>query len=221
MQENTKKISNSVSGLLKVLGTVTIESLPEIVELTPVYGPLLSKALEKILEINGIYVEQKEGIQIQEQIKALKEGLKQEKITNDEFRNEFKNEIRKEIGNYLKKEEYCIPAYMSGIVVYVDEAYYLDEVEIDDLQKTFSGEVEWEDEEIENHAESIREFLVEYLGNGDYNKDDDYYIIQDCVIVNFFTDWGKPERNDQIICQFIYDLNAVMQSEAFVSYTVF
>ena len=69
--------------------------------------------------------------------------------------------------------------------------------------------------------ESIREFLVEYLGNGDYNKDDDYYIIQDCVIVNFFTDWGKPERNDQIICQFIYDLNVAMQSEAFVSYTVF
>lgn len=71
MREGTRQKSNDVRSLFNTLRTVTIESLPEIVELTPVYGPLLSKALEKILEINGIYIEEKEKMQIQEQVNAL------------------------------------------------------------------------------------------------------------------------------------------------------
>lgn len=175
MREGTRQKSNDVRSLFNTLRTVTIESLPEIVELTPVYGPLLSKALEKILEINGIYIEEKEKMQIQEQVNALQLGLEQEKITNDEFRSEFKKEIQKEIGNYLKEEEYCIPAYMSGIVVYVNDGCFLDEGEIDDLKNAFSGEIEGCEEDVEAHAKSLRDFLIEYLG------DDDYYITQDCI----------------------------------------
>ncbi len=215
MREGTRQKSNDVRSLFNTLRTVTIESLPEIVELTPVYGPLLSKALEKILEINGIYIEEKEKMQIQEQVNALQLGLEQEKITNDEFRSEFKKEIQKEIGNYLKEEEYCIPAYMSGIVVYVNDGCFLDEGEIDDLKNAFSGEIEGCEEDVEAHAKSLRDFLIEYLG------DDDYYITQDCIIINFFTDFGKPVRNDKRICEFIYNLNAVLHNEMFASYTIF
>lgn len=99
--------------------------------------------------------------------------------------------------------------------MYVNDGCFLDEGEIDDLKNAFSGEIEGCEEDVEAHAKSLRDFLIEYLG------DDDYYITQDCIIINFFTDFGKPVRNDKRICEFIYNLNAVLHNEMFASYTIF
>lgn len=221
MQEHMKTIKkDDIRSLFKVIGKVTIESLPELVELTPVYGPLLSKVLEKVLAINGVYLENKNEIQIQEQINALKQIAMQEKLSNEEFKKEFENEIQKELGNYLKKEELCIPAYMCGIIVYVYEDYSLIDEEQETLEYIFDSSNEDICEEDFETYERIRNFMREYCTEY-YQKDIDYYITKNCIIINFFTDWGKPKKNDEDICQFIYDLNSLMEGKPFTSYMIF
>ncbi|MGN0594745.1 MAG: hypothetical protein ACI4I6_06265 [Hominimerdicola sp.] len=195
---------NELSYLLKSIKKVTIESLPNIIEMVPGYGSLMSKILSKILSVKGGYDDKKSEDNIQEQLNLLNEAI-QNRIITEEY---LSNEIQKEITNYLKATEKRLPVYMSGIIIYAYDDYNIDEEEIKDI---FLYEYDSDDEKYQNSIDTIHNF---------YDYMDTFYTNSNCLIMNFMDSYTHI-RNDDEILDFIEALNYVLQDTFFVEYTVF
>lgn len=213
MQNQMKQLAY----LLKAIGTVTVESLPELVELVPVYGPLLSKILEKVLAATGEYTDEKAGADIQEQINLLNEAIQQNTITETTVREEMQREIEK----YLKDTQQRLPAYMFGIVLYPFLGYRIDKKNIKAIDGLLSQKFQYNSKEQQEYADDIHKFCYDYNGGTLFRRDDDYYISSEALTINFCTEVGLYRRDDEKIIDFIENLNGFLDEDVFMEYIVF
>ena len=204
--------------LLKALGKVTVETLPEIIELVPGYGPLFSKILSKTLGLVGGYEDERSESDFDEQINLLKKSIQENKITD----NDFRIIVQKEMMDYLKKNEQRMSVYMFGIALFPFSFESINEDDISAIDDVLTiDDLRYESEKIQEYVEKIQGFCFEYNGDGPLYKDDDYYVTSDSLTINFYTEYEHFKRSDSEILDFIDNLNSFLERPLFGEYIIF
>lgn len=212
MEEKNQQLSY----LLKSLGKITVKALPDIVQMVPMYGPILSKALEKVLDLAGDYEDSKTNGDIQEQIILLKNAINGNKITEEKINSI----IKKEIVDYIKVNEQRTPVYMFGVIIYPNEDCSIEQENMEEIDNVLSQEWVYDNIERQEYLEKIKEFCMYYNADDWFRKDDNYYLSSEYLIINFF-DMFKYRRDDEEIINFILNMNDLLGQELFWEYTIF
>lgn len=141
--------SDELFKLLKCVAEATAEKLPEIIEPLPVYGKVLSKALEAF----------RQGI----------EDFKEQKISADEL-NQLTatfNDAAKEVASQAET-----PVYMDCVIFRCKSGCTLSDDQKSMLSSVFK-------DELEDESVVISDFILDYIGgdaneDDDYSIGDDY-----------------------------------------------
>lgn len=228
--KNTKERRNvmgidgeKLAPILKKIAAVTIETLPSLVELVPIYGMPLSKILSQILKSYAEY-DEKNKATVTDKIGLLKEAIEQNKITVEQV----KEDVRKTIFKELQEKSPRMSAYMFGIILYPLQD---NEIDYDDMENIeyFLSEIGESDDEGDMYGvketdeyEKIRDFLSYCYGMGtSLEKGRDYYIYPEYLLFNFQADGSQSlERDENAIREFVWSLNSLLGLR-FVEYSVF
>lgn len=209
--------------ILKRVAAVTIETMPSLLELVPVYGTSLSKILSQILKSSAEY-DEKNKANTMDEIDSLKEAIEQNKITLEQV----KEDVRKTIFKELQEQSSRMSAYMFGIILYPPQYNEMDYDDMENIEYFLSGIGESDDEgdmyggEETDKYEKICNFLSYCYGMGtSLEKDRDYYIYPEYLLFNFQVDSSQSlERDENAIREFVWSLNSLLGLR-FVEYSVF
>lgn len=205
--------SERISKAMKLIGKVTVDTLPDVLSLISVIGiPIGTGA--KIL-IGGVNENQEinETVEINNQFEELKDAINQKLISAKEIIEIIQTQVISQV--YQKDEKK--PVYMFGIIIYSFSGEIIDEDIKEELRKVFSGEYIYEDN-FKKLSENIMGFVSEYFGVS-INERDEYYFLNDKLIMNFGTD--KYIRNEQDVLTFIVNINEFLDQDIFLEYTIF
>lgn len=198
--------------LIKNIGDVSLDALPEILMIVPIYGPILSKVLEKVLKMYG----EKKEANIQKEMDSLNNRIKEETIKEEEV-NDLVIKIAED---YIKENTQHTSIYMFGIMIYTLDDSRMDEEDAENIDYLFSEKGTIEETDDEENVIEIKSFLYEYTKREYLSKNDDYYLTPKSLIINF-DDTIKYRRNEQEIINFIANLNDLLNGEVFWEYTIF
>ncbi len=154
-----------------------------------------------------------ETVEINNQFEELKDAINQKLISAKEIIEIIQTQVLSQV--YQKDEKK--PVYMFGIIIYSFSGEIIDEDIKEELRKVFSGEYIYEDN-FKKLSENIMGFVSEYFGVS-INERDEYYFLNDKLIMNFGTD--KYIRNEQDVLTFIVNINEFLDQDIFLEYTIF
>lgn len=194
--------------LLRALKTVSVESLPDLVQMVPIYGPILSKALSVVISTSTACQEETEKTDIQAQIDQLRQLMEERKITDDTIRSMIQKEVMQE----LEKNEKRSRVYAFGLVLYPIQN--ISKQNEEDISEILNYEAVWEDEQVQAYADDVEEFM------GKYAPDRRFSICPECLSIDFFTEYEPVIIRHEEVLVFIEQLNALLEQPFFVEYTI-
>jgi len=212
-----KNQNEQIRKAMKVIGKVTLDTLPDILNLIPVIGIPLGTGAKILIGGVGENQEINQVNRIDQQIRELYEAINKNLISE----NQIITTIKSQVLNLIRDENEKKQVYMFGISLYSFNNEEISEGIKVELREVFSGEYEYKGK-YKDLAERISDFISAYLvGNGSMNEGDEYYFLDDALIINFWTDYDYYIRNDQDILDFIYALNEIISEVTFFEYVVF
>lgn len=191
---NTKMNTREIYELLKTVGKAIDEQLPEIIKPLPVCGESLSVALKAV----------RKGI----------EDFKSKKISEEEYRR-----IKSEFNDAVKEEaaQAKTPVYMDCVIFRCKSGCTLS----DDQRNMITGVFEGESEDASG---VIRRFVSRYMGGTVEmygSDDDDCFIGEDYVSLNFFVDEEEYPYDEEVLHQLRQAINNLVGRDVldyFVAY---
>lgn len=207
--------NESIRKAMKLIGKVTVDTLPDILSLIPVVGiPIGTGA--KIL-IGGVNENQdiNENVEINNQIEELRNAINQKKISE----KDIIESIQSQIMNQVNQEDEKKTVYMFGIILHTFNGEVIVNDIKEQLRELFSKEYVYKDK-YKQLSEDIWEFVSEYFAEPIY-EGDDFYFLEDKMVMNFFTDYDNYIRNEQEVVAFIVNLNEFLNQKLFFEYSIF
>ena len=192
--------------IMKQLLTVSVETLPGLAKFIPGYGNIIGEVLDKALAVFHGYQEEKRFEKIEDKIEKVLDLVNKQQVNKEDM----ENAIHKETAQYMQQSQESMPVYMSGIVLYPQEA--LDGEQLDNLQDLMNG--------IDKNGDEISDFFEEY----GINETVDNLLAPQVWIIHFADDgaWcNKHLRNDNVIVEFVHSINNYLGGMAFVDYEIF
>ena len=212
-----KNQNEQIRKAMKLIGKVTLDTLPDILNLIPVVGIPMGAGAKILIGGVGENQEINEANRIDQQINELKDAIDKKLISE----NQIVTSIQTQVMNLFRDENEKRQAYMFGVSLYSLNNEDISEEIKKELRDVFSGEFEYENK-YKDLAESISEFIGEYCGgSGSISEGEEYYFLDDALVINFWTDYENYIRNDQDILEFISSLNEFVNDVVFFDYAIF
>ena len=204
MSRNKK---DSFSG--EVIGKMLTHTLTELLDFVPIAGPAMKVIFSNVLlgieeceSEERLREIEKNNENLEEQIMALHNAIKESKIPEEQIMDA----VKKEVVAYAKETQVVLPVYMYGVIIYPYEE--LDGDDVDRLVDLFSGEDE--------RPEEIQSFWDTYIGKREHS----YYVNSDVIIINFYDDVKHLSDSVEII-EFIDSLNRFLGGSPLSEYAIF
>lgn len=212
-----KNQNEQIRKAMKLIGKVTLDTLPDILNLIPVVGIPIGAGAKILIGGVGENQEINEANRIDQQIKELKDAIDKNSISE----NQIVTSIQTQVMNLFRDENEKRQAYMFGISLYSLNSEDISEEIKKKLRDVFSGEFEYKNK-YKDLADSISEFIDEYCGgSGSISEGEEYYFLDDALVINFWTDYDNYIRNDKDILDFISNLNEFVNNVVFFDYAIF
>ncbi|OSA88134.1 UNVERIFIED_ORG: hypothetical protein B2H98_01270 [Clostridium botulinum] len=206
----------SLSEVAKNLKDLSIKTLPTFLGLIPEVGIILQTGAEIVIGCSDIIDEKKKEESQEKQFIELKQAIEENKIDEESVITQIKQSLLLQLRDELVRKS----VYVFGVCLYTLNGSEYSNAEKECITKVLSCNYTWEGE-YQSFADEIQAFLEYYCGSGPLVSNDDYFVMDDGISINFFTDYDRCVRDDSKVCKFIDLLNEFLEGTLITEYAFF